>query len=316
MSREAKFLSKIFKSLSSALPTSIKPIDDQQFQASISGAGVILKQNVSGWNSFLLDYSANAGTHNIVVECNGTGLDNDQWYPISGYPIDVANTGAVATRQLVGGSYYSYVFPKRHTWVRVRCSLYGGNGTITALLTLTNAKVWNGPYQLTLASNVNNNNASQPSPFGVLGAYITRTKNKIDDTGSSISVIPSCSQGGQVVTQPYSVTSATWNYVPPAGGINNSNVAVVAKPADTGGLKHHITQLILTTETLGGATDFVILDGSTVLERIRLTATPLQPQVINYPIPLVGSANTAINIQTVTGVTGGVYASLRGYLSV
>lgn len=315
MSRTDKFLDKIFKSLSSSLPTPIKPTDDIHIQGSISSAGVILKQNVSGWNSFVLDFSATVGNnHSIIVEANGTGLDNDQWYPISGYPIDLANTGAIATRPVVGGNYSAYVYAKRHTWVRVRCSVYGGGGTVSALMTLSTSMTWTGPYQLTLAANVNNNNAAQASPFGVLMATMTRGKNKVDDTATSVYSVPSCSQGGQLVTLPYSVASATWNYAPPVGGINNSNAPVTVQAADAGGLKHYITQLVLTTEALGAATDFVILNGATVIERIRLTTAALQPVVINFPTPLVCSANTAVNIQTVTAVTGGVYASLRGYL--
>lgn len=317
MSRQIKLLDKIVKSLTSALPTAIKPIEDVHIQASLSSAGVILKQNISGWNSFVLDFSATVGAnHTIVVEANGTGLDSDQWYPISGYPIDVASNGAKAARAITGGSYYAFQYPKRHTWVRVRCSSYGNSGTITVLMTLSNTEVWSGPYQLTLASNVNNNDAAQASPFAISIATITRSKNKIDDTATSVNVVPSCSQGGQLVTLPYSVTSATWNYVPPAGGINGSASPVVAQAADAGGLKHHITQLVLTTDALSAATDFLILNGATVIERVRLSTATLQPLVINFPVPLVCSANTAVNIQTLAAVTGGVYASLRGYLSV
>lgn len=287
---------------------------DEIVNGSIAAAGTIVKQYIGDYQSFVAEFSATAGSHTVKIQGNATGLDVDQWYDISGYPVDIASTGVVSARPVTTG-YTAFVYPKRFPWIRVQVITYGGSGTVMARLSLSQNNVNSTAYQLNLASNVNNNSATQPNPYGVLSAGVSRLSNVISDTTGSVYVCPTFATGAQALVLPYSVPEQTFQYSPPAGGITNSATAVAAKAAAGAGLRNYVTGLTLSTDTLGAATDFVVLDNTTPLYRIRLTAAALQAVNINFPTPLRPTANTAINIQTVTAVTGGVYCSLTGYVA-
>lgn len=118
-------------------------------------------------------------------------------------------------------------------------------------------------------------------------------------------------------------TGACWSYVPPVSGIVNSAAAVAIKAAATVtrqgsavGLRHYITSMQISTNTLGADTELVVLDGVTAIWRtiLRAGAGGNVPYSICFPPgALRGSANAALNIQTLTAVTGGVFVNAQGY---
>lgn len=294
----------------------VTPPLDETYIGTISSAGTALKQYIGNWNSFTLEFSATAGSHSIIVEGNTTGLDVDQWYAMSGYPLDIASTGVVATRPVSTG-YSAYVYPKRFPWIRVRVSAYGASGTITARVTVSEASVSSEPYVTTITGMANNNNPATtggPSPYIVSVGGITRPSNSITDV-SGLTTALSFASGTQVLTLPYSAPEVTWQYSCPVGGIVSSSTAVVVKTAAGAGVRNYLTSLTLATDTLGTATEFVVLDGSTVIYRTKLLTTAMPVQQIVFPVPLRGTANTSMSIQTVTASTGGVYCSASGYVA-
>jgi len=107
-----------------------------------------------------------------------------------------------------------------------------------------------------------------------------------------------------------------WNYPAAAAGIVNTTTAVTIKAAVTG-LRNYISSLQLQTATLGGATVFAIKDGAggTVLWQTQLQTTALPITTINFDPPLKGTIGTLLEIVTATGVTGGVFANLQGYVA-
>lgn len=111
------------------------------------------------------------------------------------------------------------------------------------------------------------------------------------------------------------VSGGAWAYAAAASGIVNTTTAVTVKAASGAGVKNYIDGVTIATATLGGATEFVIRDGAagTVLFRTLLNTTALPTTTIAFSPPLRGTANTLVEVATLTAVTGGVYVNVRGH---
>lgn len=122
-----------------------------------------------------------------------------------------------------------------------------------------------------------------------------------------------------LVTQP-ALSSTFWNYAAATGGITNSTVGVTAKAAAGAGNRNYTKSLQLTADALGAATEFVIRDGAggTVMARVKVNTGGIAGSGTTiFDPPLRGTANTLVEIQTLTAsVTGGVFANLQGYTGV
>ena len=107
-----------------------------------------------------------------------------------------------------------------------------------------------------------------------------------------------------------------WSYAAPANGIANTTTAVTIKTAAGAGLRNIITGMQISSGPLGAATEVVIRDGAggTVLWRGWKPATAAVIS-INFQTPLRGSADTLLEVATLTAtVTGGVYVNVQGYV--
>jgi|GEM_PF-2242478 len=110
-----------------------------------------------------------------------------------------------------------------------------------------------------------------------------------------------------------------WNYAAGASGIVNTTTAVTIKGASGAGLRNYITALQIDAEALGTATEVAIRDGAggTVLWRMKIgTGGLLAGRSIVFPTPLKGTANTLLEIVTLTASgTGAVYANAQGFVA-
>ena len=115
-------------------------------------------------------------------------------------------------------------------------------------------------------------------------------------------------------------SSTYWNYAPPVGGIVNSTVGVTVKAAAGAGVRNYIKSLQLTADALGAATEFVVRDGAggTVMARVKVNTGGIAGSGTTiFDPPLRGTANTVVEIQTLTAsITGGTFANLQGYTGV
>lgn len=104
--------------------------------------------------------------------------------------------------------------------------------------------------------------------------------------------------------QPFSQPGSRWSYAAAASGIMNTTTAVTIKVAAGAGVRNYITDLQINTATLGAATEFVVRDGAagTVQWLGQLFQTPLR-----------GTANTLLEVATLTAVTGGVFFNAQGH---
>jgi hypothetical protein len=146
---------------------------------------------------------------------------------------------------------------------------------------------------------------SPPTPVGVpLGTLTNPLKVQMADGA------------GGVVTDP---SANAWSYPAAAGGITNTTTAVPIKAAAGAGLRNYITALDLSTDgALGAATEVAIRDGAggTVLWRRKIPAAGLTASSVYFPSPLKGTANTLLEVVTLTAsVTGSVYFNAQGFVA-
>lgn len=120
-----------------------------------------------------------------------------------------------------------------------------------------------------------------------------------------------------LVAKPYSIAANDWKYAAATGGISNTTTAVTIKAAAGASIKNYITCLQLSSDPLGAATELAIRDGAagTVLWRMKIgTAGIVNGLTVNFPTPLVGTANTLLEVITLsTSLTGGVFVNAQGF---
>lgn len=118
---------------------------------------------------------------------------------------------------------------------------------------------------------------------------------------------------GTVVT--CALTSTYWNYACPTAGLVNTTAAVIIKTAAGVGIRNYLKTFTLDHDVLGAATEFAIRDGAggAVLWRGKLQTPASEGRTVNFDPPLKGSANTLLEIVSLTAVTGGIYFSATGF---
>ena len=119
-----------------------------------------------------------------------------------------------------------------------------------------------------------------------------------------------------LVTRPYGTAAEQWSYAAATGGISNTTTAVTVKGA-VASMRNYVTSMQVQSDALGAATEIAIRDGAggTVLWRGKIATTGwLEGRDFNFPVPLQSTANTLLEVITLTAtVTGGVFFNLQGY---
>jgi hypothetical protein len=107
-----------------------------------------------------------------------------------------------------------------------------------------------------------------------------------------------------------------WSYAAATNGITNSNTAVTIKTAGGAAFRNYVSGCTIGHATLGATTEFAIRDGAagTVLWRTILNTTAMPTTGYRFDPPLKGTANTLVEIITLTAVTGAVLVNCQGYI--
>lgn len=139
-------------------------------------------------------------------------------------------------------------------------------------------------------------------------------------TGESAAPVPTQGVAGTSdlgTVQPYAQAGSRWSYAAAAAGILNTTTAVTIKTAAGASIKNYITSIQIMSEALTNATELAIRDGAagTVLWRTKIGTGGLTTgQSIVFPAPLVGTANTLLEVVTLTASgAGAVYFNAQGY---
>jgi hypothetical protein len=123
-----------------------------------------------------------------------------------------------------------------------------------------------------------------------------------------------------ITTKPFYTDGRDWSYVPAVAGIANTTTAVTIKDAAGAGKRNYITAIQVSANALGTATVLAIRDGAggAVLWRLAIPTT-LNPAgwSFTFPTPLRSSANTLLEVVTLTAsTTGAVFVNAQGYTGV
>jgi hypothetical protein len=177
-------------------------------------------------------------------------------------------------------------------------------GTVTTVSTVTTAGV----------QGVQANNATTvPSPVltSIVGVSANPAAGTTARQQQAIGTLI-----GVPVTKPYSIPEGEWSYGAAASGIVNTTTAVTIKTAAGAGIRNYITSIQVMAETLTTATELAIRDGAagTVIWRTKIPTTGLPTTTIAFPSPLKGTANTLLEVVTLTASgAGAVYFNAQGY---
>lgn len=177
-------------------------------------------------------------------------------------------------------------------------------GTVTTVSTVTTAGV-----QGTQA----NNATTVPSPVltsvvGLSANPAAGTTARQQQTIGTLIGVP--------ITKPYSIPEGEWLYAAAASGIVNTTTAVTIKTAGGAGIRNYITSIQVMAETLTNATELAIRDGAagTVIWRTKIPTGGLPSTLFTFPNPLKGTANTLLEVVTLTASgAGAVYFNAQGY---
>lgn len=112
------------------------------------------------------------------------------------------------------------------------------------------------------------------------------------------------------------LSSTFWNYAAASTGIVNTTTAVTIKTAAGASVRNYLKTLTVGNDLLGAATELAIRDGAAgpVLWRGKVQTGATQDRVITFDPPLKGTANTLMEVVTLTAsVSGGVFVNATGY---
>lgn len=114
------------------------------------------------------------------------------------------------------------------------------------------------------------------------------------------------------LVQPFVVPGSRWNYAGATGGIVNTT-AVPLSAAAGAGVRNYVAA-VQYFNSAAVASEIEIRDGSTVIFRGFVPASMTVPVQIVFPVPLRGTANTAMNVALGTTATA-TRVSAQGYTS-
>ena len=240
-----------------------------------------------------------------------------------------------------------YIFPVTTRYVRLRIATTITGGSIQAISKFSQAPFAPGIQQVAQATGANLNvavsslptlgtvttvstvttlangqtahsSASTGSPLRMAGRVAPTTAATQDQTlvagdASDINV----TTGRQLIQKPYETAENDWHYAAAASGIVSSTTAVTFKAASgTAGIRNYITSIEIGAFGAGTATELAIRDGAagTVIWRIQIPAAGLPaPVTVNFTTPLRGTANTLLEVVTLTSSATPVFFNAHGY---
>ncbi len=152
------------------------------------------------------------------------------------------------------------------------------------------------------------------------------TTLSIKDSGGTARTMRVWDEGG-VGTGPFQfaqtavkgdIDASNWNYSAATTGILNTTVAVTIKAAAGGGIRNYVTSISIMSEALTTATELAIRDGAggTVIWRTKISVGGLPTTLIEFLSPLKSSANTLLEVVTLTASgAGAVYFNAQGFVA-
>ena len=294
--------------VSSSNPLPVAQSDGLAVSGTATSAAVLFTTSMVNYESITVQVTS-AGTNCVVTYEQSE--DQTTWYSVSG--ISVTNSGSSAPSSGTT-SVAMNIFPRKGTYFRARVHTYG-SGTVAVTGALSKTPV-NLTIEARLGGYANEGAAiiNQPVPIALEG----RTSSKTSVT-SGQAVRPISTVDGRQVIRLNSIPENEWVYAAASGGIANTNTAVTLVAAQAAGIRNYLTNLQLSSDALGAATEIAIRDGAggTVLWRGKIgTAGIAGVSTIQFSDPLKSTAATLLEVVTLSAsVTGSVYVNAQGYIA-
>ena len=147
----------------------------------------------------------------------------------------------------------------------------------------------------------------------VIIGYEARNTQKAGMSATGDAVRGVSTMDGKAIVVADAIPELNWQSVAGAAGIVSSTADVVLKSAAGAGIRNYIRSLDIAHDLLGGVTEFVVKDGSTIIFRGKLQTPASDGRQIVFDPPLKSTANAALNFALLTSVTGGVYVNAQGF---
>lgn len=118
-----------------------------------------------------------------------------------------------------------------------------------------------------------------------------------------------------LAVQHWGLPANRWSFAAATGGIVNTTTAVTIKAAAGAAVRNYLNSCQIDHDALGAVTELVFRDGAsgTVIARKKLQVTAVEGGQVTFTTPLRGTANTLMEVATLTAVTGGVFVNCQGY---
>ena len=309
----------------------------QVFTSSVTGIATHHTIDCSQYRSAYLQLTSIGTSCTMLAELSADGATyvTAQMYPAAG--------GAPVTSATAVGQWSIPLYNAKYLKIRTSAS-YGTQTTVLYMSqdTANTANVSGSTVTVT-AANLSCNNAQwagQTAATGGINGTVSVGGLIAGDSGLTVATHKPLAGGGLAknsatpyvvsadadavfsthtlngaqVMYPYAVADCTWQYAAASGGIVSSTADVALKAAAAAGIRNYLTSLQVHHDTLSGGTEVVVKDGSTVIWRGYLMATANEMINIHFPVPLRGSAATALNFAAISSVTGGIYVNAQGFI--
>ncbi len=295
--------------VSSSNPLPVAQTDGLSVSGTATSAAVLFTTSMLNYESITVQVTSAGTSCTIIYEASEDGVN---WQSTSGLitsNVGVSSNATASTTALI------LQFPRKASIFRARVSTYG-SGTVSVVGTLSKVPV----AQLGLTyiggglSFEGGGAGTNPIAVGLEG----RTSSKTSVTNATL-VRPIATVDGRQITRLNSIPENEWYYAAASGGITNTTTAVTLVAAQAAGIRNYLTNLQLSSDALGAATEIAIRDGAggTVLWRGKIgTAGIAGVSTIQFSDPLKSTAATLLEVVTLSAsVTGGVYVNAQGYIA-
>ena len=294
--------------VSASNPLPVAQPDGLTVSGTATSAAVLFTTSMLNYESITVQVTSAGTSCTVTYEASENGLD---WYATSGLV-----TSNIGSSHLTTTSTTALIlqFPRKALFFRARVSTYG-SGTVSVVGTLSKALAQQAATTyvngITFEGGGINTNVF---PVGLE----CRTSSKTS-VSNATQVRPIATVDGRQVIRLNSIPENEWVYAAASGGITNTTTAVTLVAAQAAGIRNYLTNLQLSSDALGAATEIAIRDGAggTVLWRGKIgTAGIAGVSTIQFSDPLKSTAATLLEVVTLSAsVTGSVYVNAQGYIA-
>ncbi len=282
----------------------------EAYQATSGIPTVLFTTSMLNYESITVQVTS-AGTNCYITY--ETSNDNVSWFSCAGLSVVNVGTGLYTTTSTTA---LVLQFARKALYFRARVSTYGLGSTVTVSGTLSKNPVMQIGAVYLAGSVSPEGGGAGTSPLAI--GLECRTSSKTSVSNATL-VRPIATQDGRLITRLNSIPENEWVYAAASGGITNTTTAVTLVAAQAAGIRNYLTNLQLSSDALGAATEIAIRDGAggTVLWRGKIGIAGITGvSTIQFSDPLKSTAATLLEVVTLSAsVTGGVYVNAQGYIA-